>query len=96
MSALPPFVLDDRSTSIDFAENQLSLGLIGLSPLALNHLRLLQQTLVRPSKEFYPLFNLFKTRSPSFGSSVRNQRIANTRYLYASTLPFKPLPTLTR
>jgi len=56
MSALPPFYIVERFTSINFAENQLSLSLIGLSPLASTHLRLLQQTSVRPSKSFYPFF----------------------------------------
>src|SRR3954454_18259918 len=37
-----------RSTSIDFAENQLFPSLIGLSPLATAHPRLFQQAWVRP------------------------------------------------
>ena len=47
-------------TSINFAENQLSLSLIGLSPLITNHLSILQHTQVRPK-------SLFIIRSLSFG-----------------------------
>lgn len=90
MSALPPFDFVERFTSINFAENQLSLSLIGLSPLASNHLRLLQQTSVRPSKSFYPFFSLFKARSLSFGSNKKNLRTFHTRFCFASTFPFKP------
>ena len=89
MSALPPFCVIKRFTSINFAENQLSLSLIGLSPLASNHPRLLQQTSVRPSKSFYPFFSLFKARSLSFGSNKKNTRTLHTRFCLASTLPFK-------
>ena len=89
MSALPPFCVIKRFTSINFAENQLSLSLIGLSPLASNHPRLLQQTSVRPSKSFYPFFSLFKARSLSFGSNKKNTRTFHTRFCLASTLPFK-------
>ena len=90
MSALPPFSLIERFTSINFAENQLSLSLIGLSPLASTHLRLLQQTSVRPSKYFYPFFSLVKARSLSFGSNKKNLRTFHTRFCFASTFPFKP------
>ncbi|CAM9810563.1 unnamed protein product, partial [Phaeothamnion confervicola] len=48
-SALPPRVITRRSTSIDFAENQLLPALIGLSPLATGHPLLLQQKWVRSS-----------------------------------------------
>jgi hypothetical protein len=57
-----------RSTSIDFAENQLFPGLIGLSPLAAAHPRLFQQAWVRPSSGCYPTFSLAAARSPGFGS----------------------------
>jgi len=90
MSALPPFYIVERFTSINFAENQLSLSLIGLSPLASTHLRLLQQTSVRPSKSFYPFFSLFKARSLSFGSNKKNTRTLHTRFCFASTSSFKP------
>ena len=43
-SALPPLYIFVRSTSIDFAENQLSPSSIGFSPLITSHLRLLPQT----------------------------------------------------
>jgi hypothetical protein len=70
--ALPPTVTARRSTSIDFAENQLSPGLIGLSPLATAHPRLFQQAWVRPSSGCYPTFSLAMARSPGFGSSAGN------------------------
>src|SRR3954454_19481723 len=57
-----------RSTSIDFAENQLFPSLIGLSPLATAHPRLFQQAWVRPSSGCYPTFSLAAARSPGFGS----------------------------
>ena len=66
--ALPPGATGRRSTSIDFAENQLSPGLIGLSPLATAHPRLFQQAWVRPSSGCYPAFSLAMARSPGFGS----------------------------
>ena len=56
-----------RSTSIDFAENQLSPSSFGFSPLVTSHPRLLPQTWVRSSRRFYPSFNLLMTRSPGFG-----------------------------
>lgn len=61
-----------RCTSIHFAKNQLCLRLIGLSPLALSHPRLLLQTSVRSSKRHYAFFNLLKARSRSFGSNEPN------------------------
>jgi len=42
--ALPPSKKTRRSTKIDFAENQLSPGLISLSPLVTDQSSLLQQT----------------------------------------------------
>jgi hypothetical protein len=66
--ALPPGATGRRSTSIDFAENQLFPGLIGLSPLAAAHPRLFQQAWVRPSSGCYPTFSLAAARSPGFGS----------------------------
>src|SRR4051794_32428558 len=69
-SALPPAANARRSTSIDFAENQLSPSLIGLSPLATAHPRLFQQAWVRPSSRCYPTFSLAMARSLGFGSSA--------------------------
>ncbi|CAN0191558.1 unnamed protein product, partial [Laminaria digitata] len=50
-SALPQIYCLGRSTSIDFAEIQLSPTLIGLSPLNSSHPSILPHTRVRPSKE---------------------------------------------
>lgn len=58
---------NERSTYIDFAENQLSPGSFGFSPLVASHPRLLPQTWVRSSKKYHPFFNLLTTRSPGFG-----------------------------
>ena len=80
-SALPPAVSGRRSTSIDFAENQLFPSLIGLSPLTTGHPRLLQQTWVRSSSACYRTFNLPMARSPGFGSDPRNSsRPFRTRF----------------
>ena len=46
-----------RSTKIDFAENQLFPCLISLSLQRKTHLSLLQQTLVRPSKNLSNIFS---------------------------------------
>ncbi len=51
-------------TSIDFGENQLSPGLIGLSPLPSSHPSGFQPTPVRASTRCYPSFTLLKGRSP--------------------------------
>ena len=89
MSALPLLTLNKRFTSINFAKNQLSLSLIGLSPLPTNHPRLLLQTSVRSSKRNYAFFNLFIGRSLSFGSNESNKMHFNTRFCFASTSPLK-------
>ena len=67
--ALPP--ADNRRyrrprgpTSIDFGENQLSPGLIGLSPLPTSHPSGFQPTPVRASTGCYPSFTLLMGRSP--------------------------------
>ena len=67
--ALPP--ADNRHcclprgpTSIDFGENQLSPGLIGLSPLPTSHPSGFQPTPVRASTGCYPSFTLLMGRSP--------------------------------
>src|SRR5919106_6032705 len=52
------------STSIDFGENQLSPGLIGLSPLPTSHRSGFQPTPVRTSTRCYPRFILLMGRSP--------------------------------
>ena len=64
MSALPPGVLFRRSPSSDFGENQLSQGLISLSLLLTGHLKLFQQSRVRPFTECYLSFSLPMSRSP--------------------------------
>src|SRR5690606_20996940 len=51
-------------TSIDFGENQLSPGLIGLSPLPTSHRSGFQPTPVRASTRCYPSFTLLMGRSP--------------------------------
>src|SRR6201990_2453857 len=71
-SALPPRGNVRRSTSIDFAENQLFPSLIGLSPLCTSHPRLFQQAWVRPSSGCYPTFSLLMHRSLGFGSNPTN------------------------
>jgi hypothetical protein len=57
-------LLDQRSPSSDFGENQLSRGLISLSLLLSGHLRIFQHPRVRSSARCYPGFNLPKSRSP--------------------------------
>ena len=62
--ALPPVTISRGSTSIDFGENQLSPGLIGLSPLPTRHPSGFQPTPVRASTGCYPSFTLQMGRSP--------------------------------
>ena len=62
--ALPPADTPRGSTSIDFGENQLSPGLIGLSPLPTSHPSGFQPTPVRASTECYLSFTLLMGRSP--------------------------------
>ena len=62
--ALPPADMSRGSTSIDFGENQLSPGLIGLSPLPTSHPSGFQPTPVRASTGCYPSFTLLMGRSP--------------------------------
>jgi len=68
---LPQQRLKEHSTKIDFAESQLSLSLISLSPLIISHFNLLQQVRVRSSNILYYAFHLLMIRSLSFGSSTR-------------------------
>lgn len=63
----PKDIFNERSTYIDFAENQLSPSSFGFSPLVTSHPRLLPQTWVRSSRKYYPSFNLLMTRSLGFG-----------------------------
>ena len=67
--ALPPadirsYDTPRGSTSIDFGENQLSPGLIGLSPLPTSHPNGFQPIPVRASTGCYPSFTLLMGRSP--------------------------------
>ena len=62
--ALPPANMSRGSTSIDFGENQLSPGLIGLSPLPTSHPNGFQPIPVRASTGCYPSFTLLMGRSP--------------------------------
>lgn len=64
--ALPPADKSRGSTSIDFGENQLSPGLIGLSPLPTSHPSGFQPTPVRASTKCYLSFTLLMGRSPWF------------------------------
>ena len=57
-------LLDQRSPSSDFGENQLSRGLISLSLLLSGHLRIFQHPRVRSFTKCYLGFNLLKSRSP--------------------------------
>ena len=59
-----PYGTPRGSTSIDFGENQLSPGLIGLSPLPAGHPSGFQPTPVRASTGCYPSFTLLMGRSP--------------------------------
>ncbi len=87
-SALPPKGLTRRSTSIDFAENQLSPGLIGLSPLATVHPPIFQHRWVRSSSACYCAFNLTMARSPGFGSDPPNS-VALFRLAFAAPPPLR-------
>jgi len=62
-----------RHTKICFAENQLSPSLIGLSPLAVSHPRVLQHPRVRPSGA--RAVSLLTASSPGFGSGPADSRI---------------------
>ena len=79
------------STSIDFGENQLSPGLIGLSPLPTSHPSGFQPTPVRASTRCYPSFTLLMGRSPWLRVYARVRSVA-----LASGLAFAPAPRETR
>jgi hypothetical protein len=59
-----PYGTPRGSTSIDFGENQLSPGLIGLSPLPTSHPNGFQPIPVRASTKCYLSFTLLMGRSP--------------------------------
>ena len=70
-----------------FGENQLSRGLIGLSPLPTAHPPHFQLRRVRPSTRSYTCFGLAMGRSPRFGSAPRHwapQIFFRTRCRYGS------------
>ena len=69
--ALPPADTSRGPTSIDFGENQLSPGLIGLSPLPTGHPNGFQPVPVRASTGRYPRFTLPMGRSPWFRVCAR-------------------------
>jgi hypothetical protein len=71
-----------RYTKIYFGENQISPGLISLSPLPTVHPGNFQLTTVRASTGFYPSFTLTMGRSPGFGSTSCN----STPYLDSVSL----------
>jgi len=62
---LPKINIKNTPTKIGFAENQLSLSLISLSPLNNIIFRILQHSRIRSSN--YLIFNLILLRSLSFG-----------------------------
>ena len=69
-----------------FGEYEISLGLIGLSPLPTAHPNTFQRILVRASTTFYRRFTLAMGRSPSFASTSSNW-IALFRLAFASASP---------
>ena len=82
-SALPPAVCSRGSTQILFGENQLSPGLIGLSPLSTALPSSFQPAPVRPSTGCYPRFGLAMDRSLWF-------RVSSHRLLARFGLAFAP------
>ena len=90
-SALPPRqpTCDHGCTSIQFGENQLSPGSIGISPLSTGHPPVLQHWWVRASTRSYPRFTLPMDSSPGFGSDP-----GNSNALFR--LAFAPAPRLFR
>src|SRR4028119_1904049 len=70
-----------------FGENQLSPGLIGLSPLPTAHPPGFQPWWVRSSTRSYPRFNLAMGRSPGFGSRARDSTRAPVGLALATALP---------
>src|SRR5207245_11178986 len=71
-----------------FGENQLSLSLIGLSPLSTAHPPIFQHESVRSSTRSYPRFKLAMGRSLSLGSAPRDW----TPYSDSVSLPLRHEP----
>src|SRR5881296_3626716 len=97
--ALPP--ADNRvytrprgPTSIDFGENQLSPGLIGLSPLPTSHPSGFQPTPVRASTGCYPSFTLLMGRSPWLRVCPR-VLLGGYTHALVTGLAFAPAPPAT-
>ena len=94
--ALPPADIrltpSRGSTSIDFGENQLSPGLIGLSPLPTSHPSGFQPTPVRASTGCYPSFTLLMGRSPWLRVCTR---VLWLRHALVTGLAFAPAPPAT-
>jgi hypothetical protein len=84
--ALPPANMPRGSTSIDFGENQLSPGLIDLSPLPTSHPSGFQPTPVRASTKCYLSFTLLMGRSPWLRvyPQILNRPRYRTRFRYGS------------
>ena len=78
------------STSIDFGENQLSPGLIGLSPLPTSHPNGFQPIPVRASTGCYPSFTLLMGRSPWL--RVYPQTLSVVRHALVTGLAFAVAP----
>ena len=82
------------STSIDFGENQLSPGLIGLSPLPTSHPSGFQPTPVRASTGCYPSFTLLMGRSPWLRVCPR-VLLGGYTHALVTGLAFAPAPPAT-
>ena len=74
-----------------FGENQLSLSLIGLSPLSTGHPKAFQRLPVRSSSGSYPTFNLPMDRSLSFGSAATDYGPHKMQAFYG--YPSRPIQT---
>ena len=94
ISALPPWLNIQRCTKMHFAENQISPGLIGLSPLSTGHPKTFQRQRVRSSTICYYSFNLPKGRSHGFASTTANYG-ALFRLAFATAPILKILTLLT-
>jgi hypothetical protein len=92
---MEPTTQSRGSTSIDFGENQLSPGLIGLSPLPSSHPSGFQPTPVRASTGCYPSFTLLKGRSPWLRVYAHELQVALVTGLAFAVAPEKiPLASL--
>ena len=83
-SALPPFINTRRCTSMHFEENQLSRGLISLSPLPTAHPRIFQHSPVRSFTQYHLRFNLLRVDHLRFGSARATMSPIRTRFRCAS------------